>query len=327
MRAAVIEGATWADVAADCSVVGELEDGRQKLADRLLERLRPILNRELSLFIWAGQAACDRGFLRALLQPVGLRKLERHGLTAADQLTSLRLHDVVFASLQAAGMLGTVQPATFDDALESYILEASTQPSLSLISVSASLKHKLEALVRAGDHRSAFIYALVAAWNPAEFDPVLVGDPMDAAKALQGRRGANVRIEISVILEIIEGLYRYDKISLGMDGARAALEARLPIFDMLIGLDGLADRQVAELRHHKGKALNILRHTAEATKLFTQVLTGPCPLHETRLQLLRIYARKDETAPQAAALAGEIIEAAARSETVSRSVLLAACRT
>ncbi|MGA8615753.1 MAG: hypothetical protein WB760_29545, partial [Xanthobacteraceae bacterium] len=194
---------------------------------------------------------------------------------------------------------------------------------LRLISVSASLKRKLEALVRAGDHRSAFIYALVAAWNPAEFDPVLVGDPMDAAKALQGRRGANVRIEISVILEIIEGLYRYDKISLGMDGARAALEARLPIFDMLIGLDGLADRQVAELRHHKGKALNILRHTAEATKLFTQVLTGPCPLHETRLQLLRIYARKDETAPQAAALAGEIIEAAARSETVSRSVLLA----
>ncbi|MGA8616661.1 MAG: hypothetical protein WB760_34180 [Xanthobacteraceae bacterium] len=68
-----------------------------------------------------------------MLQPVGLRKLERHGLTAADQLTSLRLHDVVFASLQAAGMPGTVQPATFDDALESYILEASTQPSLSLI--------------------------------------------------------------------------------------------------------------------------------------------------------------------------------------------------
>ena len=205
MRAAVVEGATWADVAADCSVVGELEDGRQRRPDRLLERLRPLLNRELSLFMWAGQAACVRGFLRAVLQPVGLRKLERHGLTAADQLSSLRLHDVFFAGLQAAGKSDAVRLATFDNALEAVaFLEASTQPGLSLISVSASLKRKLEALIRAGDRRPAYIYALVAAWNSAEFDPVLVGDPMDAAKALRSRRGADVRIEISVVLEIID---------------------------------------------------------------------------------------------------------------------------
>ena len=67
--------------------------------------------------MWAGQAACDRGFLRAVFAAGRATKLERHGLTAADQLTSLRLHDVVFASLRAAGTPDAMRLATFDDAL------------------------------------------------------------------------------------------------------------------------------------------------------------------------------------------------------------------
>jgi tetratricopeptide (TPR) repeat protein len=324
MNAAVVEGASWSDIAADCAVVGELEDGRQRLADRLLARLRPALDRELSVFAWAGQSTCDRGFLNATLQPAGLRKLRRHGLTAADRATTLRLHDVVFASLKAGDPPTAERLVELDDALEAYIAQVSAQPGLAFIAVASGLERKLEALARAGDRRPAFLYALVIAWQSNELDPDILGDPISAAEDLQGRVGADVRVEVSAIIEIVEGLYRAEKVSLGLEGARAQLRSRLPIFGTLAALNSLTPRQVAEIQHHKGKALNILGEGEAAEALFQQVLGGPSPLHESRLQLIRIYARKDETAPRAAALADEILAAASRPDEVSNSVMLAA---
>jgi hypothetical protein len=129
---------------------------------------------------------------------------------------------------------------------------------------------------------------------------------------------------VSAIIETIEGFYRAEKVSLGLEGAKAQLQSRLPVFDRLAALNGLSARQIAEIQHHNGKCLNILGEREPARALFQQVLAGPCPLHESRLQLIRIYARKDDTAPQAAALADEILTAASRPDEVSNSVVLAA---
>jgi tetratricopeptide (TPR) repeat protein len=324
MNAAVAEGASWSDIAADCAAVGELEDGRQRLADRLLARVRPVLDRELSVFAWAGRPTCDRGFLNAVVQPAGLRKLRRHGLMAPDRANTLRLHDVVFSSLKASAAPGAERLTELNNLLEAYIAQVSGQPGLAFISVAAGMKRKLEELARAGDRRPAFLYALAEAWQPNELVLDILGDPMMAVEQLQDRLGSDVRVEVSAIIETIEGLYRAEKISLGSEGAKAQLRSRLPVFDRLAALNGLSARQGAEIQHHKGKSLNILGERKAARALFEQVLAGSCPLHESRLQLVRIYAREDEMAPQAAALADEILTAASRPDEVSNSVILAA---
>jgi hypothetical protein len=324
MNAAVVEGASWSEISADCAAVGELEEGRQRLADRLLARVRPVLDRELSVFAWAGQPTCDRGFLNAVVQPTGLRKLRRHGLLAPDRANTLRLHDVVFSSLKAGVAPGAERLTELNNLLEAYIARVSGQPGLAFISVAAGMKRKLEELARAGDRRPAFLYGLVDAWQPNELDPAILGDPTIAVEQLQGCVGSDVRVEVSAIIETIEGLYRAEKISLGSEGAKAQLRSRLPVFDRLAALNDLSARQVAEIQHHKGKSLNILGERKSAEALFNQVLAGPCPLHESRVQLVRIYARDDETAPQAAALADEILTAASRSDQVSNAVILAA---
>jgi tetratricopeptide (TPR) repeat protein len=324
MNAAVAEGASWSDIAADCAAVGEFEDCRQRLADRLLARVRPVLDRELSVFAWAGRPTCDRGFLNAVVQPTGLRKLRRHGLTAPDRANTLRLHDVVFSGLKASAAPGAERLTELNDLLEAYITQVSGQPGLAFISVAVGMKGKLEELARAGDRRPAFLYALIVSWQPNELDPDILGDPMIAVVKLHDRVGSDVRVEISAIIETIEGLYRAEKISLGSEGAKAQLRSRLPVFDSLVALNGLSARQVAEIRDHKGKSLNILGERKAAGALFEQVLAGSFPLHESRVQLVRIYAREDETAPQAAKLADEILTAASRPDEVSNSVILAA---
>lgn len=324
MNAAVSEGAPWSDLAEDCRAVGELQQGNQRLADRLLDRLRPALCRELAVFAWAGQPNCDRGFLRYSIQPLGLRKLEQHGLTAADRATSVRIHDVVFACLSTGDWLTAGERDRLSDALEAYIFSASTQPGLAFSTVAAGMKWKLEQLARNGDRRPAYLYALVDAWRPSEVDAGLLGDPLAAAKALNGRVGADARMEVSAVIETVEGLYRAEKVTMGIGAAKESLRSRLVIFDILGAMDGLSDRQVAEVQHHRAKALNILGEVQAALQLFEQVLAGPFPLHEARLQLIRIYARNGTTAPQAAELTDAVLTAASQPNEVSNSVVLAA---
>jgi hypothetical protein len=62
----------------------------------------------------------------------------------------------------------------------------------------------------------------------------------------------------------------------------------------------------------------------QARLIFEGVLSGPCPLDATKLQLIRMYSRKQETVDQAARLADEIFTAARNVGVVSNSVVLAA---
>src|SRR5206468_697188 len=50
----IASGATWDQIHADCEAIPELEAGRERLADRMLGRLRGVMERELSLFEWGG---------------------------------------------------------------------------------------------------------------------------------------------------------------------------------------------------------------------------------------------------------------------------------
>ena len=322
LNKAVNEGATWEDVAADCAAVGELEDGDQRLADRLLGRLRPTLSRELTVFSWAGQARCDRRFLQQVVLPMGLRKIDRHGLTTVDRVSTVRLHDIVFASLRGQDWLTSAKSVQLNDALERHIAMIAREDSLALRLLAMTMRNKLEALLRSGERRPSYQVALLEIWEPDEVDPTLLPDPVAAAGALQGRRGAEVITDVTAIIETVEGLYRHEKVTLGVTLAKTNLQTRLQTFDILAANPGLLDLQRAEIDHHRAKALNLLGERDKARDLFERVLAGPCPLHASRLQLIRIYARQSGKADRAAQLASEILGAPLGE--VSNSVLLAA---
>ncbi|WP_338832621.1 hypothetical protein [Bradyrhizobium sp. 27S5] len=170
--AAARQGVSWSDLAVDCRSIGDLDDRGQRLADRLLGRLRPSLHRELSVFAWCGGPACPSGFLESVIQPHGLRKLRGNCLTAFDR-NDVRLHDVVFASLDA----GWCQPdrhAELDAALESSLISSAAEPGLRLLTTARSLRGKLEDLVSSGSRNPAFRYALLQAWDAAELRPDLM---------------------------------------------------------------------------------------------------------------------------------------------------------
>jgi len=321
LNKAVIEGASWAEVAADCADIGELSDGDQRLADRVLGRLRATLERELCLFAWAGQSRCDRGFFSYALKPLALRKVEHHGLTTIDDARTTRLHDIVFASLQAQQWLTSERAAAFEQALADYIAELHRRESLRLVALAMTMKPKIEALVQGGDRRAAYLVALLVVWEPEEIKPGLLPDPVEAARSLSEHRVDQLPLEVTAIIEAIEGLWRHEGLALGTERARERYRARLEAFDILRVNPHCTNRQRAEIDHHRAKALNLLGEREEARKAFEAIMAGPSPLAATGLQLIRIYSRTSGMAREAARLAGDILSAPPG--TVSATVVLA----
>jgi hypothetical protein len=321
MNAAVHEGAPWSDIESDCQAVGEFEDGAQRLADRLLGRLKSLLERELGVFAWAGQSSCSRDFLEAVIQPLGLRKLRSNGLTSLDRQEISRLHDIVFAALSADEWCKPSRRQELDLALENYLIRTNAESGLRFWTAARSLRSKLERLVAEGSQSAVFRYALLSIWDTGEMRLELIPNPVEQAEALRGTEPTPLLV-ISII-EAIEQLFLLDK----KDGDRQAadrLRLRLGVFDILMNMPALSELERAQILHHKGKAFKRLGEAGPAAVLFEEVLAGPVPLSETRLQLIDVYRSDPGKMLRAVALADEILTQSLVSEEVSYSVFLGA---
>ena len=155
--------------------------------------------------------------------------------------------------------------------------------------------------------------------HPAKNGGITVGEPLKLVQQMAGRKP--LPLETNMVIEAIEQLFLYDKESQRPD-ALDRLQSRLPAFDDMLNLPGLTARETAELLHHKGKALKRLGEKAAAAALFEQVLAGPFPLHEARLQLVDLYKGKADKQARATQLVDEMLGPGVNSIGLAYSVLL-----
>ncbi len=322
----VRNGASWADIREDCRVIGELPDRSDRLANRLLARALNVMGRELAFFLWVGKADCDRGFAVRVLSPVGLRKLNDACLTTPDWPNVVRLHDVVFASLQTLAVDLPEVAGAFTDQLAAYIEEAATYgDGLPFWTVSQSLDVRLRAAISAGDRRSAFVYALLETSPSASLDPDLLEDPSAMVDRILATSGDRVpAINTMAVIETIEAGYLYRKTRDGKTAAETALASQMPVFDRLETDCRLTIQQHAELEHHRGKALLRLGEKSAAIAHFEAVLAGSHPLNESRLQLVKLVARDPKKAAEVETMTRALLEGFGGRGDVTTSVFLAA---
>jgi hypothetical protein len=287
IAAAFREGSNWTDIVNECDSIGEYQDdGGLLLSQRLVGHLQPVLAKELAIFAWAGQATCDQEFLVSQVTTVGLRKLRKNALTAADRGGVIRLHDIVYSAINPEKWCSAEQAHALDEALKVYLIDAAENDELRFWRTARILRPKLERLVKSGNQAPAFRYALLSTWQADETRPELVGDPVEHAERLQGSPSAPLGV-IGVI-EAIEQLYLHEKLT-SWETARGNLEARMPAFDILQQLPGLSEREATEIKHHKGKALKRLGRREEAAPLAESVAKGAILVNEAKLQLMDVY--------------------------------------
>jgi tetratricopeptide (TPR) repeat protein len=325
INGAVRNGVSWADIREDCRVIGELSDRSDRLADRLLARAVRGMGRELAFFLWLGKADCDRGFATRALNPVGLRRLSDACLTTPDRPNVVRLHDVVFASICTLAADLPNFSVAFIDELAKYVEETATSgDSLPFWAVSRSLDARLRAAIAAGDRRPPFVYALLETNSPVNLSAALLEDPAAMADRILAASGDKVpAIDSMAIIETIEAGYLYRKIHHGKAAAKTALSLQMPVFERLKADKRLSLQQQAELEHHRGKALLRLDDKVGAIARFEAVLSGPYPLNEARLQLVKLLSRDPRKSAEVESMTRALLEGFGGRGDVTTSVFLA----
>jgi tetratricopeptide (TPR) repeat protein len=326
-----VKQSSWEDLYADCDAVAEYHDEErvQRLADRLLGRLRPSLERELALFLWSGAASLDRSFARRVLAPVGLRKLDAACMLSADRQDVVRLHEVVWSALKGSGIPLHRYVTEFATSMETHIEQLAFIPGEALNFLNFCQLHKqhLHELLRQNPRRSTCLYCLAHAWSDEEIDVVLLPDPKELCSAIQ-TGATRSDIDASAFCELLECLYRRDKLDYGIDVARGNLAGRLDLYSKVADSKGLSEHGRRTALHHKAKALRNIRRYDEATKLSESIaLQFHSPATNLLLARLLLYGN-NASVERARSLLLQILEDAKTApDKAEISVVLASIET
>lgn len=322
LNAAAREGVPWSELAEDCSNVAKLSVDGVWLADRILGRLKPVLEEELCLFQWAAQSHCDRAFFKYVIGPMRLKAFERHGITAPESEASIRIHDIVFTALQSLNWLTAEKARQIDDRLEAFIVQQIREDGHGLQLVASQLRGKIASNVAQGDRRPAFLYVLAMVWMGSAVPIHLLPNPLEEAQRLKSLSAVDNDLTILVVLESIEATVRSLKQISGPDAVITWLRTAVPAYDDLEAMAGLNTRQAAEIKHHRAKVLRILGQHVEAERLFQEVVAS-YPLNDAKLQLVRSFSREQRDHEKARQYASEIIAAKLDGSSLSPSLMMA----
>lgn len=322
LNAAAREGVSWNDLAEDCANIAKLPVGGARLADRILGRLKPVLEEELCLFQWAGQSHCDRAFFKHVVGLLRLRTFEQHGLTAPEGAASIRIHDIVFTALKSLNWLTNEKADEIDGHLEAFILRQIREDGHGLHLTASQLRGKIASNVANGDRRPAFLYALAMIWMGSAIPVHLLPNPLEEAQRLKSLSAAENEVAILVVLESIEAKERYLRQASGDVAAATWRGTVVQAYGDLAAMADLSARQAAEIKHHHAKTLHSLGKDAEAERLFEEVVAS-YPLNDAKLQLVRSVGRQPRGYDTAKRYASEIIAAKRDSGSVSPSLLMA----
>lgn len=322
LNAAAREGVSWNELAEDCANVARMQTDGGRLADRILGRLKPALEEELCLFQWAGHSHCDRAFFRYVVGPVRLKAFERHGLIAPESEASIRIHDIVFAALQSLNWLTDQKAREIDDRLDAFIRLQLREDGHGLQLIASQLRNKIVSNVENGDRRSTFLYALTMVWTGSAIPVNLLPSPVQEAQRLRSLPAADNDVAILVVLESIETNGRYLRQSSGSAAATTYLSTVIQTYDDLAAIADLGARQAAEIKHHRAKTLRALGKSADAERLFGEVV-ATYPLNDAKLQLVRTVGERSNGYEIARQYALDIINDKLNNKNVSPSLLMA----
>ncbi|WP_417375308.1 NB-ARC domain-containing protein [Gimesia maris] len=275
MNAGVRES-SWEDLEADCEEIGQYEDDErfERLADRLLDRLRPLMEKELALFLWCNSDRVDRSFARRTIAPVGIRKLESSCLLSADRQDVIRLHEIIWSSLRSIDVSTEKYEAYFTTCIENHIEHLAFAPGESLnFLIFRQVHHEqLQQILESNNKRSTCLYCLTHTWSDEDVNTQLLPNPIDLYADIESGN-AKKDIDVSAFCEVVECIYRRIKFEDDIEAARKMLSSHLDLYSKIAEADGISPKGQSTALHHKAKALKNLRQFEEAKQLCKELLS------------------------------------------------------
>ncbi len=305
-------------IAVQCgeAVVAHGEDERnEKVCERVLKQHLPAARSELAFFRWCANKSVDAALLDACLSPLARQNLAKRQLLAAAESGTVRLHDIVWKSVQAVVDVDNTLADHFRTVLDEYLGDTDNLR----VEVERSARRHEDLLQREYVRRPSFEVLLAVGRSRASAGSLRVFDNLlELATDLVARDTPSL-LAVRACIEAVEAAFTLTSSHVSHKTAREQLGRLMPVFEILLSAKGIADEVQRDIRHHRAKMLTRLGDLTRAEKEFRTILDEDPRNQAARLQLVRILARDSKVAVRAAeaiALARTIIDSPDGSPTV-----------
>ena len=289
-----IETGGWSRVAVCCKdAPTSAEDERhQKVCERILEQHVDALAVELAFVRWIETPTIDRVVIERCVSTFAVDNLAKRDFLAGGSHTSLRVHDVVFRSIEARVAVTDRHSERFRDALGNLVCADLAADGTTTQRVARVHTPLVVRLLREGA-RAEFRYALALVRSDASH-VALFGDLADLAERLPREcQPDRLDVEVRAIIEAAEATFT---LSRGPDGRAAARDSITRLLPALDTLEARADTTLArDIRHHRAKLLSRLERRDEAERAYRAILESDPALPASRLQLARLLVQRKAT--------------------------------
>lgn len=312
----------WSEISAELSSLGDLLDSQTqaKLRDRVLGRIEGLISTELDFVRWCGTAEVDYGLARHVLGIGGISNLQELSVLARSTDDFLRFHEIVFTFLGAKSV-DTTRSQSFTKMLVAYLQKTALSKQAPFLVCAHRHRQLISRLVEAGAKSPALLYAYFISNEPENVLSTFVSDLTEFARAvIEDFSDVPMRLRLVTVIEATEREF-LRLLRIAEAKAKAFVSSTIDAFDWLLSKATAAD-DLALIKHHKAKALNRSGSSREAETLFREIVNGPRPLPQSRLQLARILERRAEGKAAAEQIRSILDQARAEPNSVSTTIML-----
>ncbi len=312
----------WAELNSDTLEIGNLYDpsSRDNLRQRVLGRVEALVSTELDFLRWSGTADLDRALVSHVLGVGSVANLNDLNLLTRSTDDVVSFHEIIANFANSTSADGT-RATNFKTMFIAYLQRSALPKQAPFFACVHRHIALINRLIGEGEKAPALLYSAFSANDPGNVAQQCVKDPAGfVSEIMDGHPHVPMKLRCLTVVEAMEREY-LRLITSQKDAAKEFALHSVATFDELLSKPMEQDDQ-ALLLHHKAKALNRADKRDEAEKLYRDILAGPKPLNQSRLQLARILERRDEGA-KAADLIREVLRIARTDpESVPTTIVL-----
>lgn len=285
------------------------------VCEYLLRHYLPVLQKEFDVISWLNCQYINKDLLKKIIGINGLDKLKKRALIYETSHCTLKVHDIIFECIKRVSNQQCNYEIEFLDFFEKLFLvkSASYYQAIHLH------QEKILEIVRREMKPGISLYLYLDIWSNDAYNLI---SEISISKYMEDSYIYDAKdiYALYSVVQLIECAYKTYKGK--WDEKRMYAHKQVEVLQKLIALRNVDNEFAVYVKHHLGK-LYVFIQDELAIPIFSELIEGNPELYESKLQLAKLFNKKESTKEDGEHLLCNILDAYFTGKFPSMTVVLA----
>ena len=291
-------------------------DSGVTVCEQILRHYLPVLNKEFDVISWLNCQYINKDLLRKIIGVSGYEKIKKRALIYETSDYSLKVHDIIFLCVKRVSNGNSNYEKDFLDYFKAYFLvkNASYYQAIHLH------QEKILEITKREMAPGMSLYLYLDIWSNDAYELI---SKISIDKYMSETYTYDERdlYALYSVVQLIECSYKtYNG---KWEEKREYARKQIAFFEKLITLKNTHEEFIIYVKHHLGK-LYVFIQDDLAIEIFNELIQHHSDMYESKLQLAKLFIKKENTKEEGEQLLCDIIDAYSSDQLPSMTIVLAA---